>query len=109
MKDFQENEDLTELIHLSVCVLQFGDEACRPCLALRNRMSQWLEKHSEATGRYINIRKFPKLSAQMGIFSVPIVLVYVGGSLTIRESGYFSLDEILRRSERYIQLLAEAE
>ena len=38
-------------------------------------------------------------------FSAPTVLVFVEGQLTIRESGYFSLDGILKRIERYIDLL----
>lgn len=40
----------------------------------------------------------------MGIFSAPTVIAYIDGRLVARESGYFSLDTVLERVERYLDL-----
>ncbi|SFO10956.1 hypothetical protein SAMN05216351_103161 [Pseudobutyrivibrio sp. JW11] len=36
----------------------------------------------------------------------PTVVVYVEGQVAIRESGYFSLDEIFAKLERLIELMS---
>lgn len=36
----------------------------------------------------------------------PTVVVYVDGQVAIRESGYFSLDEIFAKLERLIELMS---
>lgn len=107
MKDLKKNENITELIDKSeILILQFGSDTCAPCKALRQRIDLWNEDLDEKIEtRYIPIEKFPDISAEHGIFSAPTVLVYVMGKMTIRESGYFSLDEILGKIERYIGLI----
>ncbi len=88
-----------------VMILQIGSSACTPCTAIRHRIEKWLEDNPIAEYRYISIDDRPEIAAQYGIFSVPAVLVLIEGSLTIQKSGYFSLDEILGRTERYMKLL----
>ncbi len=41
----------------------------------------------------------------MGVFTVPTIFVYVDGKLTIQQSGYFSLNQVLDQIEKYEQLL----
>ena len=101
MKDFSKDESVEALINTSkICILQFGDESCGPCFALRERIDKWLETHPDATGRYVAIREHMEASAQFGILSVPAVTAYVCGKEVARESGYFSLDQILERLDR---------
>lgn len=88
-----------------VVILQFGTAACAPCTAIKDRLDRWSKDHNMVETRYISLEDFPELAATFGIFSAPTVLVFVEGQLTIRESGYFSLDGILKRTERYINLL----
>ena len=108
MNDLSKDENIGELINTSkICILQFGDESCGPCFALRERIGKWLDTHSEAEGRYIPIRENMEVSAQMGILSVPTVAAYVCGKEVARESGYFSLDQILERIERYLDMINE--
>ena len=65
----------------SLLVLLFGDEACTPCHALRNRLDAWANRHPEAEARYIPIREHPETCAQMGIFSAPTVLITMDGQV----------------------------
>lgn len=98
-------EPLDELIAATpTLILQFGDEACAPCHAIRYKLEKWLEGQSNVTARYIDIRKNLALCTQMGIFSAPAVVVYMDGVLVVRESGYFSLNDVLDRVERYMEI-----
>ena len=106
MKELAETESLAELKkNHPILILQFGDEHCGPCHAIRYKIDQWIEKHPEAEARYISISDHVKLCAQMGIMSVPVVIVYMDRKETIREMGYFSLDDILNRIERYMKMM----
>jgi len=103
MNELQEPFD--ELIAATpTLILQFGDEACAPCHAIRYKLEKWLEGQANVTARYIDIRKNLALCTQMGIFSAPAVAVYMDGNLVAREAGYFSLDDVLGRVERYMEM-----
>ena len=98
-------ENLTELIAASpTLILQFGSEDCNPCHAIRHRLEKWLEKWPEVVARYVDITTHLGECAQMGIFSAPTVMMFMDGQMIARESGYFSLDEMLRRMERSLKM-----
>lgn len=98
-------ENLPKLIAESgVLVLQFGDAACAPCHAIRHKLDLWLKENENVIARYIDIPSHLELCAQMDIFSAPTVIVYMDGQVAARESGYFSLEAILERVERYLEL-----
>ena len=48
-------------------------------------------------------------AAQKGILSVPTVIAEIDGTEVARESGYFSLDKMLARLERYMKMAGETE
>lgn len=103
MKSLTQDENLNDLITSSTCcLLQFGDESCGPCLAIRERLTRWLESHPDITARYIPVSEFPEASAQMGVFTAPTVRFYIEGKLAADGSGYFSLDRMLDKIERYL-------
>lgn len=59
--------------------------------------------------RYLPIEEYLKEAAQKGILSVPTVIVTIDGAETARESGYFSLDELLVRLEQYMKMTEKTE
>ena len=67
-----------------VLLLQFGEDTCGPCHAIRSKLDQWLEVHDEASARYVDIEKHLELCSQMGIFSAPTVIVYMDGQIVGR-------------------------
>lgn len=98
------HENLEELINTSaILILQFGDDACGPCHAIRFKLEKWLEGKN-IRARYVDIKENLEVCSQMGIFSAPTVIVYMDGQVAARESGYFSLDEMLGRVERYMEM-----
>ena len=89
-----------------IVILQFGSESCAPCKALQNRLKTWNQAHPAICHAYVTVSQVPELCAQMGVFTVPTIFVYVEGKLTIQQSGYFSLDQMLNQIEKYEYLLA---
>ena len=98
-------ESLDYLISsVPLLLFQFGDDSCGPCHAIRYKLDKWLEGHSDVTARYVDIPFHLELCSQMGIFSAPTVIAYIDGALAAWESGYFSLEELLDRIERYMEM-----
>ena len=89
-------------------LVQFGSADCGPCLALRQKLSLWQERHGNVEALYVSTEQHPALAAQEGIFVVPTILFYVDGHCALRESGCFSLEQLLRQVERDLTLIAEA-
>lgn len=90
-----------------VVLLQFTSPRCAPCTAIRQRILAWSQEKSGFQAYAVPIEDFPALCGQLGVFTVPTILVYVEGRLTLRESGYFSLDDLLQRIDRYLSLCLE--
>ena len=98
MEELKCEAELEEWIRRwEIVIVEVGSGGCGPCGAIRGKLEKWLEERPEAAGIYVPIEEFPALTAQAGIFSVPAVLVYVLGQLTLRERGYFSLEQMLRK------------
>ena len=89
-----------------IVIVQFGSESCLPCRALQNRIKAWNKEHPDVCHVYVSVAELPELCAQMGVFTVPAIFVYVEGKLALQQSGYFSLDQMLDQIEKYEFLLA---
>ncbi|MCR4746511.1 MAG: thioredoxin family protein [Lachnospiraceae bacterium] len=106
MKNLEIDEKIDELIaEKEIVIFQFGTETCAPCSAIKQKIDHWIENHKEIKSRYVSIEKFPEIAAEYGIFSAPTIVVFISGKLSIRESGYFSLDDIFKRIERYVEMI----
>lgn len=106
---FFENHDALQeyLRREKIVVLQFGSETCGPCKAIQKKIELWNMDHPRVQYLYISADSMPEACAQMGVFTVPTVFVYVEGKMTIRKSGCFSLDEILSKTEQYEKMIFE--
>lgn len=106
MKHLQPDQTLAALAeHSPVLIVQFGSDHCSPCKAIHHRVDCWLADHPAAIGVYVPVEEFPQIAAQESVFSVPTVLVFVNGQPTLRESGYFSVDALFQKIQRYLELL----
>ena len=107
MEIIRDYEALQQAIRSNqITVVQFGSAKCAPCSALQNKLIGWNRTHPAVCHVYVSVDEQKRLSAQMEVFTVPAVFVYVQGRLTIRSSGWFSLEEIFDRIEQVEQLLA---
>ena len=110
MDKLKNEEQLAALLaDAPVALVQYGAETCGPCKAISAKITQWAADHPAVQCIYVPVEQFPQLAAAESIFTVPAVLVYVQGRLTLREIGYFGLGDLLARAQRYLELLgAEA-
>ena len=107
MIDIKAGETIQGLVTKhSLVLFQFSSESCTPCVAIRQRLEAWLSNHELIEARHISIDEHPELAAQNDVLSFPTVVVYIDGQVAIRESGYFSLNEIFAKLERLIELMS---
>ena len=90
-------------------VKQYGSETCAPCVAIRRKLEEWQRAHPTVNYSYLPIEDHQEEAAQKGILSVPTVIAEIDGTEVARESGYFSLDKMLARLERYMKMAGETE
>ncbi len=88
-----------------IVLLLFFTSSCGPCAALGERIDAWASGRRGVLACRIGADEDPAAAAAFGIFSVPAVLLFVRGKLTVRECGCFSLEEVFRKAERYAGLL----
>ena len=90
-------------------IKQYGAETCAPCVAIRRKLEEWQQAHPTVIYRYLPIEDYQEEAAQKGILSVPTVIAVIDGTEVAREAGYFSLDKMLTRLERYMKMAGETE
>ena len=110
MEKLQNSEVFSRKIQESpLLVVQFGSAQCAPCTAIEAKLDRFTQAFPEVQSVYVSVEKFPETAASQNVFTVPAVLVFAEGRLTLREAGYFSLDALLERVSRYAELLKSEE
>lgn len=106
MKIFNNQENLEDLIlKNNIIIIQYGTKTCSPCISLINRIDEYIKKNPDVKAYYVSIEENKELVSQKNILSSPTIEVYINQKLTIKESGYFSLDLILDKINKYKKLL----
>ena len=102
MKNFNLTNDFNKILENNkIVIFQYGSITCAPCHSLKYKLTE----NSNIEVYYIPIEDNIELAAQNGILSAPTIEVYIEGKLFIQRSGYFSLDEILNKVEKYKSIL----
>jgi thioredoxin-like negative regulator of GroEL len=52
----------------------------------------------------VDVRSHPQVSAQLGVLGVPTIFLYIDGRRYLESRGYFSLEQLLDKTERYLSL-----
>ena len=86
-------------------LIQFGSERCIPCVSIKEKIEMWNRTRNMVKYVYLPIEEYPEDAAGEGIFSVPSVIFYIEGKMALKESGYFSVEDIFRKMERYISVV----
>ena len=106
MRELTKTENLQDIIEQEkLLIVQFGSQLCGPCFALKHKIDLWNESHPQVKSIYVQAEDFREVAAGFGVFTVPAILVFAEGRVTIRESGYFGLEDILSKIERYIEIM----
>lgn len=88
-----------------VVVVEIGNTRCGACVAIGHKLAARYENDTRVALYHVLQEEAPALCASLSIYASPAVLVYVEGQLVIKEAGYFSVEDIFARVERYLHLM----
>ena len=102
MNDLLSNKHFDEFIaNNEACLLYFSTPQCNVCKILKPKLEELInDEFPEIKMGYVNSELLPEVSAQQRIFTVPTILVFLGGKEFIRKSRNISLSEFQREIER---------
>lgn len=105
MITLKSEENLEKYINENnILIVEYTTNICSACSSIEYKIDKYIEKNEDVGGILVPLEMFPFLSSQKNIFSAPTIEVYINQKLTVRKSGYFSLDEILGKISYYKEI-----
>lgn len=91
-------------------LLLFGGPQCGVCNAIKPKLELLMtQHHPEIALVYVDCEASPAVCAQHGVFSLPVVQLYVDNRLCLERGRSFSLVELSDQIERIFLLWKSAE
>lgn len=78
---------------------------CGVCDAIKPKLRELADRHPLLDLRFVDIAANPEIGGQLGIFVVPVLVLYANGQETHRLARYFSMDELESRVARLADLI----
>jgi thioredoxin 1 len=86
-------------------LLLFGAPHCGVCQAIKPKLEQLMtNNYPEMALVYVDCAHSPDIAAQHGVFSLPVVQLYIEGRLSLERGRSFSLLELDTQMERIDRL-----
>jgi thioredoxin-like negative regulator of GroEL len=104
-------ESLEELDRLKrdndLLLLYVGGRSCGVCHALEGKLAQMLLAYPGILPVKVEAEDAPELAARCGVFSIPVLILFIQGKETLREAGIVSLDLVRQKIARYCALFGD--
>lgn len=79
----------------------FGGVRCTVCQSIRPRLQRLMEERFPEIGfAYVECEQSRELCAQQGVFSLPVLKLFIEGELQLELARNFSLGEVERQIDR---------
>ncbi|MGV8907025.1 MAG: thioredoxin family protein [Acetobacterium sp.] len=91
----------------NLLLVYFSDNTCSVCRDIIPKIDKMIDNYPGIKAIKVDMQKLPKLSASYGVFSSPVVMLYIQGKETIREAGIISLISLEEKISRYYELFYE--
>ncbi|KNZ40867.1 thioredoxin family protein [Acetobacterium bakii] len=88
-------------------LVYFGNNTCSVCRAIMPKINSIIASYPFIKAVKIDAQKSTELSASYGVFTVPVVMLFIKGKETIREAGIISLISLEEKISRYYSLFYE--
>lgn len=86
-------------------VVLFGGAHCGVCQALKPKVRRMMElKFPDVAWAYVDCEQYPAICAQHGIFSLPVMRLYMDAQLCLEMARSFSLIEFEAKMARIFDL-----
>lgn len=106
MEDYDSLESIKQSIDSNNMVLiYFGNKTCGVCTDLKPKVEEMLKEFQKIKSIYVDVDKSNNIAVSYNFFTVPAILVFVEGKITIREAGYISVRDLSNKITRYYKLL----
>lgn len=106
MIEIKKNDNIENLINENIItVIYFTGSKCGACEVIKKRIEEILKEYSNVNCYEINGEENVDIAARYGVFSLPIVLLFVEGKEAIRVGRNIDFLEFERSIERYNSLL----
>lgn len=101
MKTIANSEVLESMKSDGAVFILFGGEHCTVCQALRPRLTGLIaQRFPEMRAVYVDCEASPEIGAQHGVFSLPVVQVFIEGMKVAEDARAFSISGLMERIER---------
>lgn len=88
-------EQLDALKARQAVLILFGAPHCGVCQAIKPKLEQCMaQNHPEMALVYVDCERSPDIAAQHGVFSLPVVQLFIEGRLSLERGRSFSLLEL---------------
>jgi thioredoxin-like negative regulator of GroEL len=95
MHQITDIERLEKMKSLDAVLILFGGKQCNVCRVLRPQLENMLASYyPEMQAAYIDCEVSPDICAQHGVFSLPVVKVYIEGMKITEFARSFSVDQL---------------
>jgi thioredoxin-like negative regulator of GroEL len=109
MQKITQQQDLDTLQSTGALLILFGAPPCSVCQSLKHKLNEILpQQFPKLKSAYVDCQATPEISAQHGVFSLPVLKVYMDGQLVLEQAGVFSLQQALLQLSRLYQLWDES-
>ncbi|SHJ26235.1 thioredoxin family protein [Parasporobacterium paucivorans] len=89
----------------AMVLIYFSGRSCGVCTALKPKIEEMLQAFPKIKSMHVDAEKSQDIAAYYNFFTIPAVLVFVEGKMTIREARCFSVQELNKGVSRYYSLL----
>jgi len=90
--------------HSGALLVLFGGAHCGVCQALKPKIAELVDsRFPELELRYVDCEQSREICAQQGVFSLPVVKLFIEGQLHLELMRNFSMQELGSRIDRAYQ------
>jgi thioredoxin-like negative regulator of GroEL len=98
--------ELSQIIENQAVILYLTSPECNVCKVLKPKVREMVdEKFPDMSLHFIDISQYPKIAADLQVFTVPVILVYFEGREFFRKVRNISLIELEKEISRPYDLL----
>lgn len=106
MKDVNSKSEIIEGIRNNkMIILYFSGTSCGACDVIKEKVEKVLEDYPNIEVLEINGAVNIELAAEYGVFSLPVLLLFVEGKEAIRVGRYFDVLDFHNNIHRYYEML----
>ncbi len=106
MINIENKKEVVDLIkNNKMSIIYFTGSACGACEAIKEKVESILSEFPKIVSREVNGEKYVDLAAEYGIFSLPIMLLFIDGKEFLRIGRNVNLLELKDNIRRYYSMV----